>query len=137
MKRYIVQKSFVADTDHGEIEFHPGQAVTLSDRAATILLSEGMIKLEAHEPESIWKNPHPMGTPESWRASAEEIMNCILAGAAQKIQRAGRYDNDERTKDCEAKITETYKSVLNHKTTFNDFIKIADAWTATATRTIH
>jgi hypothetical protein len=137
MKKYIIQKPFIADTDRGKIEFHPGQSVTLSDRAATILLHEGMIELKKHQPESIWKNPHPAGTPEGWRASAEEIMNCILAGAAQKINQAGRYYNDAHTKECEAKITEIYKAVLNHKKTFSDFIEVADAWTATATRTIH
>jgi hypothetical protein len=137
MKRYLVKKAFCAETDNGEKEFHPGQTITLSDGAAELLLREGMIKLEGHELDPIWKNPHPPGMSESWRASAEEIMNCVLAGAAQQIQQAGRYDGGAGTKEIEGKITEIYKSVLNSEKTFKDFIEVANAWTATATRTIH
>ena len=40
MKRYRVKFAFAADTGSGESEFHPGDIITLSNRAAVTKASK-------------------------------------------------------------------------------------------------
>ncbi|HOC60644.1 MAG TPA: hypothetical protein PKN70_11880 [Smithellaceae bacterium] len=128
MKRYLVKVSFCADTGGGEQQFHPGHTITLSDRAAAILLADGAIKFESEEAEPIWKNPHPPGTPESWRASMEFVMDTMLENAVLCIQRRGEYSYNQ---EIENRITEIYKAVLDKQRPFCDFQSIVAEWTGT------
>ncbi|MBP7232806.1 MAG: hypothetical protein KBA28_12840 [Syntrophaceae bacterium] len=129
MKRYRVKFAFAADTGSGESEFHPGDIITLSNRAAAILLADGAIKFESEESEPIWKNPYPTGTAESWRASMEFVMDTMLDDAVCLIQRQGQYSYDPQMKAFEDRITEIYKAVLNKERPFADFQSIVSEWT--------